>query len=328
MAHRRNTVFHRAWRDTTSWLFTSPIAWIFAAIIQLVCAILATHFISVNANLGDKAIYGTISVSAGLILFLVLTYLIQLIVVPYRQRNELRRELLNIKTNKSTSDNESIPQKLEKISVAMVSIDQFFKKVDQWFEQQANTIRGIDQVSVIPLKTLELLVEKALNPSNSIRMDEVIEMPLGKELKNTEQPNASRRMDKPIGITETRSGKPAFIYPIDDAQTLGNIPMGSPQTFTGLNIDESPIFINIPKFGYVVIMITFISNDKVEVNFMADIKKTALSNQTAKVTLFIDSEEVSLFIPAGPSRFFPPQVSEVTIAKWHGAASIRIETGI
>jgi len=78
----------RAWEDTRKWLRDSFIAWIVVAVFF---GVVSAIFIPTSDALIYRAIYGAIVAIIALILIVSITYIVHLIITPYRQRNDLRK---------------------------------------------------------------------------------------------------------------------------------------------------------------------------------------------------------------------------------------------
>jgi hypothetical protein len=127
------------------------------------------------------------------------------------------------------------------------------------------------------------------------------------QLAESNQTNTIKEsIDEAIGIVETATGKPAFLIPIEDALTLGNVSQGSPQTFTGFTVDECPIFMNIQGLGYALIMINSVNDDTFEAVFMTNI--VTYTNTSFKLILGIESQVVL-------SQIIPPRTTGFLIQK-------------
>jgi len=81
----------RAWVDTKKWLLNSFIAWI---IVAAVSGMITAIVIPTINTIIFRAIYGFIGAVIALILIICITYIVHLAITPYRQRNEVRKSLL------------------------------------------------------------------------------------------------------------------------------------------------------------------------------------------------------------------------------------------
>jgi len=97
MEQKREAVPNRAWKDTKAWLLNSFVAWILAIIIPVGCGVLVSLFIPTDATPWNQAAYGAIGALIALFLFVCVAYLVQLVITPYRQRNEARAEVMQRK---------------------------------------------------------------------------------------------------------------------------------------------------------------------------------------------------------------------------------------
>lgn len=146
---------------------------------------------------------------------------------------------------------------------------------------------------------------------------------------------ANRGMDEAIGITETATGVPVLLVPIVDDVKLGDVCRGSKQTYTGLHVDDSPIFFKIPSLGYAMITIAFIGNDAIEVAFKSDIKTPSLHPIILTLTIGpqVAGPQVafSQHIPASKAGYFV-QKSKTRMNRQIrdelGDMTLEIETGV
>ncbi len=120
--------------------------------------------------------------------------------------------------------------------------------------------------------------------------------------EGSQSDTVSANVDEAIGVIETVTGEPVFLIPIDDASILGTISQGSPQTLSGLTVENSPIFMSISGLGYALLMINSLDNDTFEVVFMVYIVDD--SDVPFILTLGIESKVVSQTIPAWATGFF------------------------
>jgi hypothetical protein len=156
---------------------------------------------------------------------------------------------------------------------------------------------------------------------------------LGESLKDGTQSNTdATSINEAIGIIETVTGQPAYLLLIEDASKLGDVSQYALQTFTGLYVIQSPIFMSIPKFGYSVIIINSIDDDTFEATFLTYIIET--SDAPFTLTVAIESQTVlSQSIPVGSIGLFK-QSSEAPINKAGGIAFedrdllIQVEAGV
>jgi hypothetical protein len=79
----------RAWKDTVSWLLNSLIAWV---VVALVGGGMSGLFIPSDSTLISRIGFGILGATITVILIISVTYLIHLIIVPYRQRNDAIRQ--------------------------------------------------------------------------------------------------------------------------------------------------------------------------------------------------------------------------------------------
>jgi hypothetical protein len=80
----------RAREDTRKWLLDHIVAWVLAFLLPGGGTMLTTLMLPSDVSIKMAAVYGFIGGFLGLILLLVTTYVIHLILAPYRQRNEAR----------------------------------------------------------------------------------------------------------------------------------------------------------------------------------------------------------------------------------------------
>lgn len=90
MAQKLETAPSRAWRDTKKWLLGSFIAW---TIVLAVSAVVAAIFSPITDTIWARAIAGLIGAIVALIIIVGITYLVHLLIAPYRQRDEARTQL-------------------------------------------------------------------------------------------------------------------------------------------------------------------------------------------------------------------------------------------
>jgi len=79
----------RAWKDTTSWLLNSIIAWVVVAIVG---GGMSGLFIPSDNALISRIGFGILGAAVTIILIVVITYITHLIIVPYRQRNDALKQ--------------------------------------------------------------------------------------------------------------------------------------------------------------------------------------------------------------------------------------------
>ena len=146
------------------------------------------------------------------------------------------------------------------------------------------------------------------------------------------QPNTANSNDEIIGIRETTEGEHIFLRSTDIIQVdekLGTIDEGGKQTFSGLDtMVGEQLYFHIPKIAYVLIMITSINKDTIEVKYLADI--TYEKHQAAKLTVGIGPIAIPpMFIPVD-GKGLCEQINKVNIGNLsdidHSITSIQIET--
>ena len=277
----------KAVKDTRHLMLDTLRYQVFTVVAAAAGGIIVAFAIPASVSPKMQGIWVIMGALGSALVLIIGVFFLNLFRAPYRQRNKLGIELLNLEADKPRSDMETIGQAMATIGRALVELGKHMSEANQ-----SNTIIG------------------------SIR---------------SIQPNISiRSIDKAVGITETVTGKPVYLVPIGDAFSLGTVSQGSKQTFSGLSIHDSPIFISVPGFGHALIRINLIGNDTFEAEFMTYIETRSLWPFT--LTLCIDSQVVvSQCIPARTIGFFTQQ-SKASISRQGGVARgdvfIEIEAGV
>jgi hypothetical protein len=138
----------RAWGDSREWLLNHIIAWFLAFFLPGGGTMLTTWLIPSNIDTRTAALYGFLAGLAGLLLLLIGTYIWNLFRAPYRQRNEVRKQVIvQAKHEDIISHFASIVREADTLAIINVRerdvTDEILREAINWTRKAINDVSNI-----------------------------------------------------------------------------------------------------------------------------------------------------------------------------------------
>ena len=138
------SVWRKAAKDTRREMLDTVRYQVLALIVAAIGGLIVAFATPANVSPQKQGIWGVIGALGSTIILIFGMLLWNLFRAPYRQRNELRSELLNVKDGKPTSDMEAIIQQLGKIGNHMEAVANVL--VSQNPNRPKTNSRGIGEI--------------------------------------------------------------------------------------------------------------------------------------------------------------------------------------